>query len=250
MKNSNSFENKSPTQQLEILKFAIDAANNSVSVVDARLEDMPLIYVNKGFTNLTGYSYEEAVGQNCRFLQADDTKQASLVRLRAAISKGEDVQVVIRNYRKDGSMFWNELFLSSIYDENGDLAYFMGVQNDVTQRHKLEQGLHEAIEASLRDATWLTQSILDKLAKARSGISSVDMPSFSDREFVVLELLAKGLSNIDIAEELDLSVNTVRNYIAALYDKLNLRTRVEVVVWAHERGIGLAREVQADSRLS
>ncbi len=250
MTNPNYFENKSPKQQLDILKFAIDAANNCVSIVDATLTDMPLIYVNKGFTNLTGYSYEEAIGKNCRFLQNNDTKQAGLVRLRQAIRSGEDVQVVIRNYRKDGSMFWNELFLSSIYDENGKLAYFMGVQNDVTQRYKLEQGLQEAIEASLRDATWLTQSILDKLVQARSGFNAGDMPSFSDREFVVLELLAKGLSNIDIAQELDLSINTVRNYIAALYDKLNLRTRVEVVVWAHERGIGLARESQSGSRLS
>lgn len=235
-----SFTTKSLEDQLDILRYAIDASNNCVTISDPRQDDNPLIYVNKGFEELTGYTQEEALGNNCRFLQNEDKDQPGLVTLRQAIREGTKVNAVLRNYRKDGSMFWNELYLSPVHDDQGDLLYFMGVQNDVSQRIKLEQGLREAVEASLRDATWLTQAILDRLSKVRTGADPSDMPSFTDREFVVLELLARGKSNVEIAKELELSVHTVRNYIASLYDKLELRSRVQVVIWAHERGIGLS----------
>lgn len=237
---SPSFEQFNLEKRLEILQFAIDASNNCITISDPNLDDNPLIYVNKGFSVLTGYLAHEVLGRNCRFLQAGDHEQPELHKLREAIQLGKDTNVRLRNYRKDGSLFWNELYLSAIKDENGKVLFFMGVQNDVSQRVKLEQGLRDAVEASLRDATWLTQAILDRLSKVQAGESPDTMPAFTDREFVVLELLAKGMTNLDIAKELDLSVHTVRNYIASLYGKLGLNNRVQVVIWAHERGIGLS----------
>ncbi|WP_412060862.1 PAS domain-containing protein [Rubrivirga sp. IMCC45206] len=134
-----------------LLAKAIDAANNAVVVADLRAPGQPLRYVNQGFTALTGYTADEAVGRNCRFLQVrngvhDDTgdgQAEALARVRHAVQSGEplDGGVVLRNYTKDGRLFYNELFLTPVRDEDGTLTHMVGVQNDVT-RWKL--AAHEA----------------------------------------------------------------------------------------------------------
>jgi len=120
------------------LADAIDATNNTVIVTDPHRPDNPIIYANKGFEQLTGYKLAEVLGRNCRFLQGDDTEQPEVRALRAAVEAGENVRVVLRNYRRDGSMFWNELYLTAVY-QAGRLAHFIGVQNDVTRFVEAEQ---------------------------------------------------------------------------------------------------------------
>ncbi len=115
-----------------LFRRTLDATDNVISITDPSLHDNPLIYVNKQFEELTGYTYDEVVGQNCRFLQGDDFDQPELERLREAIKKGENIRVELRNYRKDGEMFWNELYLTAVHDDKGQLKYFFGVQNDIT----------------------------------------------------------------------------------------------------------------------
>ena len=216
-----------PAEQLSVLSLAIDASNNCIVLSDARHPDAPLLYVNRGFERLTGYSADEAIGRNCRFLQNDDRDQPGRAVIRQAIAKGED-----------GSMFWNELYLSAVYDADGELRYFMGVQNDVTERVNHELQLREAVEGAMQDATWFTSAILDKLSTIRSGrLSGSRLDELTARERETLTLLSEGLSNPDIARELDLSENTVRNYVARIYDKLDVHSRAEAIVWARERGI-------------
>jgi len=116
------------------LKRQMDALNNAVVIVDARGTDMPITYVNAHFERMTGYTKSETIGRNCRFLQGNERDQPGLITLRAAIQKRESCQVTLRNFRKDGSEFLNELFISPVYDEFGALTHFIGMQHEVMSR--------------------------------------------------------------------------------------------------------------------
>ena len=142
---------RSPEQRIDwrLLKAAVDASNSLIVIADARQEDCPLVYVNEQFRRFTGYRADEIIGENCRFLQrrADgsmDRDQKDLARLREAIRKGEHARVTLRNYKKDGIFFWNELFISPVFDHEDQLAYFIGVQNDVTERVEAVRQLRES----------------------------------------------------------------------------------------------------------
>ncbi|WP_231589109.1 PAS domain-containing protein, partial [Crocosphaera watsonii] len=135
-------ENSQPVHQqmpLEshLLYQAIAATNNSIVITDANASDYPIIYVNPGFEIMTGYSLQEVTGKNCRFLQGSDDQQPELEQIRDCLQKGESCHVTLRNYRKDGSLFWNEMSLSPIKDESGNILYYLGVQTDVTDKKKL-----------------------------------------------------------------------------------------------------------------
>ena len=136
-------------EQLRRLKGAVSASPNGVVITDPTLPDNPIVYVNSAFERITGYAAEEAIGHNCRFLQAGDRGQPALEKLRAAVREARGCQVVIRNFRKDGSLFWNELSISAVHDDEGHLTNFVGVQNDVTERKRVEEALREA-EAKYR----------------------------------------------------------------------------------------------------
>ncbi len=123
----------------------------------------------------------------------------------------------------------------------------MGVQNDVTDRVNHELQLREAVEGAMQDATWFTSAILDKLSTIRSGrLSGSRLEELTARERETLTLLSEGLSNVEIADELDLAENTVRNYVARIYDKLDVHSRAEAIVWARERGIRSGRDSGGD----
>ncbi|HYO87832.1 MAG TPA: PAS domain-containing protein, partial [Candidatus Limnocylindrales bacterium] len=133
---------------------ALGAASCGIAIADARLPDMPLIYVNDAFSAISGYSAEEVLGRNCRFLQGDDRDQDAVRQIRAAIRAGESCSVVLRNYRKDGVLFWNELHMAAVHDEAGQLTHFVGVQTDITARVEAEEALvqeQERLEAVLHD---------------------------------------------------------------------------------------------------
>jgi len=121
------------------LDQAIAASVNGICITDATGPDNPILYVNPAFERMSGYSAAEVVGQNCRFLQGPDRDQDAVATLRAAIRAGAPCQVVLRNYHKDGTLFWNELYLSPVHDAAGDLIAFIGVQNDITARTALER---------------------------------------------------------------------------------------------------------------
>lgn len=119
----------------------IDSSQHSVSLCDLRRPDAPLIYVNRGFENLTGYSREEVVGRNCRFLQGSDTDRETVARIRAAVKAGEPLLVDLLNYRKDGKPFWNRLSLRPVRSGDGSLTHIIGIQSDMTRLKEIEEQL-------------------------------------------------------------------------------------------------------------
>jgi PAS domain S-box-containing protein len=130
------------TDAAVLFQQALDAANNLVVITDARREDNPIVFVNDHFLDVTGYDEDEVLGQNCRFLQVrhgERDEQPERAELRAHVDAGEAVQVLMRNYRKDGSLFWNELYVTPLFDADGALTHFIGVQNDVTERVEAQQ---------------------------------------------------------------------------------------------------------------
>nr|WP_242054963.1 PAS domain S-box protein [Nostoc flagelliforme] len=136
-------------ETLRLRERALAAAGNGIIIADARLASHPVIYVNHAFEQITGYSATEIIGQNCRFLQRTDTQQPVLNELRSSIKAGTNCKVVLRNYRKDGTLFWNELSISPIDDENGKLSHFIGIQADISDVYD-ELRLRKLAEARLR----------------------------------------------------------------------------------------------------
>ena len=131
-------EIKQTEKDLMLKSSALQSANNGIVITDALKDDNPIIYFNPAFQKLTGYSSKEILNHNCRFLQGKDRDQEGLKTLRKAIKKGESCQVTIRNYKKDGTLFWNDLYIMPIVNKNGILTNFIGIQNDVTKRKHAE----------------------------------------------------------------------------------------------------------------
>ncbi|MBO2942896.1 PAS domain-containing protein [Paenibacillus sp. F411] len=127
-------------------EYLIARLQYSVTVVDARDPILPLIYVNEHFTELTGYSVEESVGSNCRFLQGPETDRETVDKIKQAIQQQKATKVEILNYTKAGRKFWNELNIDPIFNEAGECLYFVGIQYDISERKFAEQQLQLAIQ--------------------------------------------------------------------------------------------------------
>lgn len=121
------------------LKRKIDAAQHSLSLCDVRRPDAPLIYVNKGFENLTGYRPDEVVGRNCRMLQGPGTDPKAIEAIREAIASGSSLLLDVLNYRKDGQPFLNRLSLRPVRRGDGELTHYVGIQSDVSAIKALEE---------------------------------------------------------------------------------------------------------------
>lgn len=151
---------------LRLLRRAVEATNNGIVLTDARAPDQPIVYVNPAFEAITGYSSEEVLGRNCRFLQRGDCSQTAIESIRHAVRDECEVRVLLRNYRKDGTPFANEFHLAPVRDAAGVLTHFVGVQNDVTSRQRYEEQL--AYRATHDELTSLPnrQLLMDRLQQA------------------------------------------------------------------------------------
>jgi PAS domain S-box-containing protein len=138
-------------EDIELRNIAIANVVSGVTVADARQPDLPLIYVNKGFQTMTGYSARESIGRSCRFLQGEERDQPGLEELRDALRTGSPCVVRLKNYKKDGTLFFNELHISPVHNDRGELTHFVGIQLDVTDQEKARKSL-ERSEAQYRQA--------------------------------------------------------------------------------------------------
>ena len=162
-------EERTARDTLFLRNKALEAAGNGIIIADAKNPELPIIYCNPAFTRLTGYSYDEAIGKNCRFLQNFDRDQEAITTMAKAIQKGEACRVVVRNYRKDGSLFWNELSITPLYDENHKLTHFIGVQNDVSDIQRTKKQLEEytnTLEEKVKERTQEIEATVRKLVAA------------------------------------------------------------------------------------
>ena len=128
---------KDPGLIPNILSQILDSSINGIVLVDPDLEDMPIVYANKQFEAMTGYSQQEILGRNCRFLQGSDREQESRFAMKRAISGQQPVEVTIRNYRKDGELFFNHLTLTPLFDGTGKLIYYLGIQYDINRNRDM-----------------------------------------------------------------------------------------------------------------
>src|SRR5215210_8594183 len=142
----NITERKRAEEALRLRDRAIAASSNGIVITDPNQPDDPIIYVNPAFERMTGYSTQETLGRNCRFLQGTEREQPALEELRTALRDGRRCKVVLRNYKKDDTLFWNELSISPVRDKEGKLLNFIGVQEDVTERKRAEEALRDSEE--------------------------------------------------------------------------------------------------------
>lgn len=135
----NITEKRSLLDQLNLLQRGIEASPNGMVMSDARKRGTPIVYVNPAFLQITGYQAEEVLGKNCRFLQGPDTDPETIEILRQGIKRQREVQVTIRNYRKDGDWFWNHLTVSPVFDKQGLCTHYIGIQQDITHQREQEE---------------------------------------------------------------------------------------------------------------
>ncbi|WP_137931877.1 histidine kinase dimerization/phosphoacceptor domain -containing protein [Mesorhizobium comanense] len=143
---------------------AIRATRMSMIITDPRQADNPIVFANDAFLRLTGYQRQEVLGRNCRFLQGPKTDKAAVEKLRKAVDGVVDTSIDILNYRKDGSTFWNALYISPVSNDRGELLFFFASQLDVSDRKRSERRItadKERFEKAVQERTQELEAALE-----------------------------------------------------------------------------------------
>jgi diguanylate cyclase (GGDEF)-like protein/PAS domain S-box-containing protein len=160
----------------DMYRRLVESSPEGIVLVDALNPERPVIYANPGFEALTGYSAADLLGRNLRLLQGDDREQDGRHRLREALGKGESCRVLLRNYRKDGTVFWNEMTVLPLLDAEGRITHFAGHHRDAGERLRIDpkltrdslSGAHQPTAVAIRDdrlTGLFTLSYLEELLK-------------------------------------------------------------------------------------
>ena len=208
--------------ELRVKNRAIEAASVGITIADATEPDLPLVYANTEFEQLTGYDSEAIRGQNCRFLQGEATAEEGLDRIRGALAAEQPITTEILNYRADGSPFWNELTIAPVTERGSEsVTHFVGFQQDITARKRQEQSL----------------AVLDRVLRhnIRNGMSAIGGFARVIAERTDGELAAMATRIIDSSEELTALTEKARDLQEAMRAQEPLHCRdivddVEAVV--------------------
>lgn len=220
-------------------RFAKAFQITPVPTLICHAETLQLVEINEAVSQTTQYATEEIVGKTIKDIGLFVTRQAYQQFCHALEETGSLLNVEYTIARKDGEHL--DCLISaetvSIHEVRCYLVSFM----DITDRKRTEMELVTAIEAVMQDASWFSQTLLEKLANVRranrpQGADAYGLADLTAREKDVLGHIAEGLADKEIAGELGLSPNTVRNHVAALYSKIDVHSRGEAIVWARERG--------------
>jgi PAS domain S-box-containing protein len=159
----NTTEENQVGKQLNLIEKAADTSNEGITVSDALQPDNPIIYANHGFVRLTGYSKDDVIGKNCRFLQGPHSDPNTVGVISQALETGKPCTVELLNYRKDGTPFWNRLSITPIFDNTGQITNFVGIQSDITElKHSKEK-----LEAANRELSRFKKEITLELTQAK-----------------------------------------------------------------------------------
>ena len=197
---------------VERLLGSIELTPIATVVTNPRLADNPIIAVNEAFVRLTGYSRNEILGRNCRFLAGPGTEEPARAALREAQAEGRSALVEMLNYRKDGSAFRNAVMIAPILDDRGRPLFFVGSQVDLG-----------------------TAASTGRSSAARSRIEQL-----TPRQREVLDHLLRGLRNKQIAAALGLSEKTIKMHRAAMLDRLECATSADAIRVGVEAGLAAA----------
>lgn len=196
---------------------AVLATEVSFTISDPTRPDNPLVWVNPAFTRMTGYTFEESAGRNCRFLQGPATDRATVAEMRRALDERQSGTVTLVNYRKDGTAFWNEVSVSPVFDADGRLTNFVGVQADVSARVQAEGEREAAYRAAERAQSRLgilaevsaALSVTLDLSEALSRLAHHLVPAFAD--WCTVDMLeAQGVRRVAVAHRDPAKVETLR----------------------------------------
>ncbi|MBD8081629.1 PAS domain-containing sensor histidine kinase [Chryseobacterium caseinilyticum] len=181
---------------------ALNSAKSGIIITDNRQQDNPIIYCNRAFEEISGYSHNEIIGHNCRFLQSQDRGQEERQIIKKAIKEGEECKVEIRNYRKNGSLFWNELIISPVKDDEDNVTHFIGVQNDITLRKKAENELREEKSSVEKKILERTKELQENHAFLSSIIETVrESLLVLDVDYRVLSANSHFLTSFKVTQE-------------------------------------------------
>jgi PAS domain S-box-containing protein len=195
------------------MSFKAMIENSPVAAVisDPRQPDNPIVECNDAFVELTGYSREEIIGRNCRFLSGEGTEAWLTEKLRSGIRRRQPTMVEILNFKKDGTPFRNAVMVAPIFDDDGELEYFLGSQVELS---------HDVAE--------------ENESRRQDAHGKVD--ALSPRQRQILIQMAEGKLNKQIAYDLGLSERTVKMHRAALFKALGVRTSADAIRVAIEAG--------------
>ena len=198
-------DRKRAEEMLWLYDRAMAATSTGVTIADATNPEHPVIYCNPAFESMTGYRREEILGKNCRFLQGIDTDSEALEIIRQALKTDSECQVTLKNYRKDGTTFWNALSVSPVRDRTGKLTHFIGVQRDITDRKQAEEDLQNS-EAQSREQSTQLATALDELQTTHSQLVQSEKMS------------SLGLLIAGVAHEINNPVSFIHGNLAYLKD--------------------------------
>jgi len=217
-------ERKEREETLKRRRYAIDEAPVGISISDPERADNPLIYVNEAFVAMTGYTREEVLGENCRFLQGENTDPEKIASIRTAVDAEEPISMDLRYYRKDGTEFWNHLEIAPVKNDAGDVVNFIQFHQDVTDRkHRQEQlaVLDRVLRHNLRNdmnvirgqAEAIQYEAPDEVGASAGKIidTSDQLVELAEKERKITELLREEptLEEIQIRDHLQSVVSTV-----------------------------------------
>ncbi|MBN3519241.1 SpoIIE family protein phosphatase [Algoriphagus lutimaris] len=197
----------------DLLIKATNTANEGITISSMDQPDRPLVFVNDGFERLTGYSKEDVIGKNCRFLQGKETDKAPVEAIRQAIKNGEQTTVELLNYKKDGTPFWNRLSITPLKDKNDVTTHYVGVQSDITELRETQKNLKAAnkdlalfqdrinfeLEEARRVQNFILPSALPETEKIRFSSVFEPMDQIGGDFYDVIEI-EKGVYGILIAD--------------------------------------------------
>ncbi|ELY63349.1 PAS domain S-box protein [Natrinema versiforme] len=251
---SNLTTDESVETELSMRERAMNEAPVGIILTNPHAEDNPIIYANDEFTDLTGYEKDEVLGRNCRFLQGEQTREEPVAELRNAVEKRESVTVELRNYRADGTEFWNRVRIAPLFDDNGDIEYFVGFQDDVTGKKTQEEQLRS--QTARLEALFEHSPDMIAIHDANGIICDVNQRLCDELGYTEDEVIGKHVWELDISSDPDrarsfwndLPTNTPQRFEGKLERKGGTTVPVEVHLIrldldGKDRFVGMDRDI-------